>query len=102
MINIEFICENENMIIECSITEKMKDIFSRFAAKLQIKIISIYFLFEDKIINKELTLSEIAGSAPKDSIKILVLQAYKPKVEENQNKANIKPNLVKSTINDEK
>ena len=96
MINIEFICENEKIIIEGFITEKMNDIFNRFSAKLQININSIYFIFEDKIINNELTLSEIAGLALKDSIKILVLQAYKPKVEESQKEPAINQNLVKS------
>lgn len=46
-------------IISCSLEDKMKDIFKKFASKEQIDINEFHFLYNNKIINDNLTLEQI-------------------------------------------
>ena len=74
MVEIEFIYNQIKIINQCNLNDKMKDIFIKFAIKLDKKPDEIYFLYNGTIIKDELTLNEIINSEDiqKNKIKILV------------------------------
>ena len=55
---VEFIFNGISTKIPCKPEEKMQDILSRYATKIEKDLNCLYFLFEGKILNKELKLSE--------------------------------------------
>ena len=78
MQEIGFIYNGIETTILCKDTERMKDIFTKFALKTQADINSLFFLYDGTIVNEELTL-KILKKAPDQNtnkITILVYQKY--------------------------
>ena len=69
-----FTYKNEDMIVQCSNEEKMKDIFQRFSKKINKDLNSLKFLLGGNQINFELTFKEQISLIEKrdDKMKILV------------------------------
>ena len=72
--NVIFSLEGEDVIIQCSIEDKMKDICQKFATKVQKNISSLIFLYERSQIDFNLKVKEQANSLDKErkEMKILV------------------------------
>jgi len=67
MFEVTFLYNGENIIIQCNLNDKMKDILKRFEIKLEKDINSLYFLYEGKKLEEELTLEE---NINKDDMKL--------------------------------
>ena len=80
MLNVEFIFDGQSAIIQSSPEEKLHDIFQRFANKSGVDLTSISFTYDGKVINNELTLSQIIENPPKDTIKIIVSKKSGPEI----------------------
>ena len=78
---VEFIFNGISTKIPCKPEEKMQDILSRYATKIEKDLNCLYFLFEGKILNKELTLSE---TTKKNSFIILVYETNEKEKKENE------------------
>ena len=78
---VEFIFKGKSSKIYCKPKEKMQDILSRYATKVEKDLNFLYFLFEGKIINKGLTLSETTKN---NSIIILVYETNEIEIKENK------------------
>ena len=72
MASIEFCYNENNILIQCDINDKMGEIINKYILKSSIDKNSVIFLYSGNIINEELKLSEIIGEHEKDKIKILV------------------------------
>ena len=75
MASIEFIYNGNNIVIQCDINDKMKEIINKYILKAAIDKNSVIFLYSGNIIDEELKLSEIIEKDKKDKkekIKILV------------------------------
>ena len=82
--NVTFIFEGKEYIIQCNKNEKMKDIFKKFISKAQIEYNSVYYLYKGDKINEELKIENLNEDI--NNIKIIV-----SKINENQNN-----NIIKS------
>ena len=73
MVSVEFIFNNNLIVVPCDINEKMKDICQRFISKAEITNNSLYYLYQGNQINLELKYGEIIGAEDrnKNSMKIL-------------------------------
>ena len=73
MVSVEFIFNNNLIVVPCDINEKMKDICQRFISKAEITNNSSYYLYQGNQINLELKYGEIIGAEDrnKNSMKIL-------------------------------
>ena len=72
MSSIQFSYNGNNVIIQCSINDKIKDIINKYVTKTSINKDSVIFLYDENIINEELKLGEMIGKEEKDKIKIIV------------------------------
>ena len=62
MIQVEFLYNKNNIIIQCNKSENMREIFKKFVEKAGIDINSIFFKYNETIIiDDELTLEEISN-----------------------------------------
>ena len=77
------------IIIQCNIQEKMKEIINRFILKAEANVNNLYFLYNGNIINEELTLAQIIREIDKETNSIYIL------VNET-NKSILKEKLIKS------
>jgi len=84
-----FELDGNNLIIQCSSQDKMKDICQKYATKINKNKDSILFLYEGNKINFELTFSNQANSIDRNNgeMKILV------NIKENNNNS-ISPNCM--------
>ena len=73
--SIDFSYNGNNIIIQCNIDDKIKDIINKYIIKTTINKNSVIFLYSGNIINEELKLSEIIGKEEKDKIKIIVVDS---------------------------
>ena len=74
MAEIKFTYEGSNTIIQCDINDKIKDIINKFLIKInKEKNIKLYYLYNGKIINKELTFNEQANQIDKNRKKMNVI-----------------------------
>ena len=62
MIKINFIYEGQNISVQCTKNEKMKEIIEKFEIKINKENKSLYYLYNGNKINKEIKLEEIIGN----------------------------------------
>ena len=84
MMEVIFLYEGKNIIIQCNKKEKMKDIINKFIIKTNIDNNSVYYLYKGNIINEELEIEKIIGEEDINNIKIIV-----NKINEENNNNNI-------------
>ena len=72
MASIEFIYNGNNIVIQCDINDRMKEIINKYILKSSIDKNSVIFLYSGNIIDEELKLSEIIEKDKIDKIAILV------------------------------
>ena len=72
-----FLYSGQEILIQCTKEDKMKDICNRFAIKIDININSLIFIYGGNKINYELTFEQQANSMDNDinQMKILVFQS---------------------------
>ena len=58
-ININFIYNSQEILIQCKRKEFIKDILKKFCLKIEKSIDDIYFLYNGEQVNEELKLDEI-------------------------------------------
>ena len=91
MATIEFIYEQVSTFVQCKPEDKMKDIFQKFETKSGINLKTVFFVCGGRILNGELTYSEISKS--KDNIKVLVYKAHNP--DDQNERININESITK-------
>ena len=74
-ININFIYNSQEILIQCKRKEFIKDILKKFCLKIEKSIDDIYFLYNGEQVNEELKLDEINND--ENQIKILVFDIEK-------------------------
>ena len=65
MSQVDFYYSGEKISIQCNENDTMKSIFYKIGQKLSIDINSLYFIYSGKIINSDLTFSQLANSEDK-------------------------------------
>ena len=65
MAKVVFTFENEEIIIECNIKDKMKDIFIKFSSKVQKDLNKLYFIYNGNIIKDEMEYDQILNEEDK-------------------------------------
>ena len=71
MVEIEFTYKGTYTTIQCAQDEKFKDILSKLAAKIEINLNSVYYLYSGQVIqNKEQTLAEMANNLDRERKKM--------------------------------
>lgn len=74
MIEVLFQYQDTNVTIQCDIKDKFKDILNKYYIKVEIKEKSkLYFLYDAKVIDEELTLEKFINNADKEKKKIIIL-----------------------------
>ena len=73
MATIEFIFEENTIIIQCNPEEKMEEVVKRLIINLGKKKEKFYFLYNGEIINENLTFNEIANENDKKRNKIYIV-----------------------------
>ena len=71
--NVIFTLEGQNLTIQCSKTDKMREICQRFAIKAEKNINSLLFLYGGNQLNLDLTFDEQATSLDKTNNEMKVL-----------------------------
>ena len=66
-----------DIIIQCNENDKMKDIFQKFYSKTEIDKNSIYYRYNEKIINEDLTLKELKQNTIENEEIIIVQKIYR-------------------------
>ena len=74
-----FIFEGQNIVIQCSKEDKMRDICLKFTIKANKNINDIYFLYDGKMLNLELKFNEIIKSIDynRNEMNVLVFEKEK-------------------------
>jgi hypothetical protein len=81
MEEIVFLYEGKQILIQCNLQDKMKDIINQFENKIDEDDNDLCFIYNGQIINEELILNEIIKDKNKKKISIIV---YNCKDEENE------------------
>ena len=84
MIQINFIYNGKNIIIQANINDKMNEIFKKFLIKAELEDKSVYYIYKGNIIDKGIELEKVIG-----------------KEDKNLNKMNIIANIKEEIINNE-
>jgi len=84
-----FELDGNNLIIQCSGQDKMKDICQKYATKIDKNIDSLLFLYEGNKINLELTFSNQANSIDRNNGEMKIL------VNKKENNKSFSPNCMK-------
>ena len=72
MVEVLFIYEGQQIIIQCNIEDKMKDIINKFKSKIQKEDNNLYYIYNGDKINEELKLNQIIKDENAKKINILV------------------------------
>ena len=73
MANVIFSYNEIKIIIQCSNTDKMKDICNKYACKINKNINSLYFIYGGNYVNQDLTFNEQANSIDKNRKEMNIL-----------------------------
>ena len=84
MAKVNFTYEGMKTVIQCSKGDKMRSICSKFGAKMEVDINSLFFIYNGRLINFELTFNEQANSIDKIRLEMSVI------VNKNENETDIK------------
>ena len=91
MSEIIFTFKGDKTIIQCTNEEKMKDIFEKYATKINIDIKSVFFLYNGDYIKEELTFKDLTNNEEGKALKINILVFEKYAIESNENEGIIRP-----------
>ena len=72
MIEAIFIYEGQQIIIQCNLEDKMKDIINKFKSKIKEEDNNLYYIYNGNKINEELKFSQIINNKEEKIINILV------------------------------
>ena len=72
MVEVLFIYEGQQIIIQCNIEDKMKDIINKFKSKIQKEDNNLYYIYNGDKINEELKFNQIINNKEEKIINILV------------------------------
>ena len=89
MAEIDFNFKNSRTRIQCEINDTLKEISKKFAAKLEVDVNSLFFIYDGKKINEDLTFYNLANTLDKERKKISIL------VFEDDNTIDDKKNIIK-------
>ena len=81
MVEVLFIYEGHQIIIQCNIEDKIKDIINKFKNKIQEEDSNLCYIYNGDKINEELTFNQITNNINEKKINILV---YNNKNNENE------------------
>ena len=84
MAKVNFNYEGMKTVIQCSKEDKMRTICSKFGAKLDVNINSLFFIYNGKLINLELTFYEQANSTDEGRLEMNII------ANKNQNETDIR------------
>ena len=73
MTEVLFNYEGKEIIVECNINDKMKDIIDKYIIKSRNSNINLNFVYNDNIINKELKFKEQANEIDIKNKKMKIL-----------------------------
>jgi hypothetical protein len=73
MASVIFLYNEIKIIIQCSNTDKMKDICNKYACKINKNINSLYFIYGGNYVNQDLTFNEQANSIDKNRKEMNIL-----------------------------
>ena len=82
MTDVILIFNEDQIKLECNINEIMKDIFIRFAEKINKDINNLIFKYKGKEVDGSLTFTELANNDERDKI-IMIIFAYEKLSENN-------------------
>ena len=85
MAQAKFILNNFPTIIQCDKKEKMKTFIDKFSSKIGEDISSLFFFYNGKMLNENLTFDELANSIDKQTGQMSILAEYKNNEEDNVN-----------------
>ena len=92
MAEINFNYEGFNTIIQCDMNEKFKDIINKFLIKIKKEKVNLYYLYNGKKINEELSFYEQANHIDKNRKKMNVI------VYNNSEEIKIKKDIISKDI----
>ena len=72
MVEVLFICEGQQIIIQCNMEDKIKDIINKFKYKIKEEDNNLYYLYNGNKINEELKFNQIINNKEEKKINILV------------------------------
>ena len=72
MVEVLFIYEGQQIIIQCNIEDTMKDIINKFRNKIQKEDNNLYYIYNGDKINEEFKLNQIINKKEENKISILV------------------------------
>ena len=86
MISVIFNYKGKDIIIQCNINDKIKDIYKKYEIKIGIDISKLYFIYNGNKINDNLNLNEIINEEDKrrNIINILVYENNETIIKENE------------------
>ena len=90
MVEVIFMYDGKQIIIQCNVEDKMKDIINKFKSKIQNEDNNLYYIYNGDKINEELTFNQIINNK-EEKINILV---YNSKNNENEDRKEIISNEI--------
>ena len=84
MMEVLFIYEGQNIIIQCNLDDIMKDIINKFKNKIKKEDNNLCYLYNGDIINEELILNDIIGDKNEKKINIIVVNNNNKNIENNE------------------
>ena len=94
MVEITFIYEGINTIIQSNINEKIKDIIDKFMSKIEKTENNLIFLYNGSKIKEDLTFIEQANESDKKRLKMNILVYNIDKIENNEKKEIISKDII--------
>lgn len=73
MVEIEFIYEDKNTIIQCNLEDKIEDILQKYITKINKDMNSLYFLYGGQSIDKLLSFNQLINKQDKEQKKVTIL-----------------------------
>ena len=90
MAKVIFSFENEEIIIQCDLKDRMKDIFMKYCSKIQKDVNKLYFIYNGNIIKQDMEYGQILNEEDKKR-NIMNIIVY-----ENNKDIDINENIIKS------
>ena len=91
---VEFIYEDQKIIIHCNSNDKMIDVCRKFESKIHSKIESTFFLYQGENLNLQSTCSEVMNSNDKETNSMTILALLKEDSNSNTNKLIMKSKSI--------
>ena len=93
-VNVTFILDGANTVIQCNENDSMKDIFTKFLNKSLIDSSNLYCIYGAKVLDTEFnkTYSEVANKQDREEKKMNIVVTRNPTTQINNN--NYIPNII--------